>query len=113
MNTSLNHIQNWEELAQEAGWSVANLAKHCGVSVRTIERYFLQSKGRSPRQWFNEKRQQHAMKLLLGSHSVKETANRLGYTYSSTFSREFTKYWGFSPMQAMSGAVKLARTSVV
>jgi len=112
MNTPLNHIQNWEELAQKAGWSVASLAKHCGVSVRTIERYFLESKGRRPKEWFNEKRQERAMKLLLGSYSAKETANHLGYTHSSTFSREFTKYWGFSPMQAMSSSVKLARTSV-
>lgn len=112
MNNRLNLIQNWEGLAEEAGWSVASMAKRCGVSVRTIERYFLQRKGRSPKEWINEKRQQRALKLLLASYSVKETANHLGYTYPSTFSREFAKYWRFTPTRAMLNSVGLARTTV-
>ena len=85
---------------EKAGWSVANLAKQCGVSVRTLERYFLESKGRKPKAWLNERRQQQAMKMLLQSYSVKETARRLGYSWASTFCREFRKHWGFPPAQA-------------
>jgi transcriptional regulator GlxA family with amidase domain len=45
MNTCLHCIQNWLELAQQANWSAATLAKMCGVPVRTLERYFHQANG--------------------------------------------------------------------
>ena|SRR5215469_7549124 len=108
MKIRLRNIENWDELADQAKWSVARLAKQCGVSPRTIERYFLEHKRKSPKVWLNEKRQQNAVELLRKGYSVKETADRLRYRWESTFSREFTKYWGFSPVRAKDADVAAA-----
>jgi transcriptional regulator GlxA family with amidase domain len=43
MNSRVHQIQNWPELARQADWSVALLARNRPVSVRTLERYFLKS----------------------------------------------------------------------
>jgi transcriptional regulator GlxA family with amidase domain len=61
MNSKLNHVKNWPELAQAANWSAAILAKKCGVSVRTLERHFLKEMGKSPKAWLAETRQQLAV----------------------------------------------------
>lgn len=97
MNTKLRNIQNWPELAQQANWSVANLAKRCGVSARALERYFHQAHGESPKTWLAKQRHQRAVELLRDGSSVKETATEIGYRHPSTFAREFKKLTGRCP----------------
>jgi transcriptional regulator GlxA family with amidase domain len=99
MNTKLRlkHIQNWPELAREAKWSVSALAKKCGVSVRTLERFYLKEIGKCPKAWLSEQRQRRAIELLRGGSSVKETAAYLGYKHATHFSREFKEHRGHSP----------------
>jgi transcriptional regulator GlxA family with amidase domain len=96
-NSRLNNIQDWTELAQQANWSASVLAKKCGVSVRTLERYFLKQMGKNPKAWLAEQRQHHAIELLHDGSSVKETAACLGYKHSTHFSREFKEHWGHCP----------------
>jgi len=83
MNTRLHHIQNWPELARAANKSVAALARHCDISVRTLPRYFLKKMGKSPKQWLSEQRLLRANELIQGGSSVKETAARLDYKHQS------------------------------
>jgi AraC-like DNA-binding protein len=97
MNTKLNQIKNWVELAREAKWSAALLAKRCNVSVRTLERFFLKRKGKAPKAWLAEQRQQLAVELLHDGSSVKETAGCLHYKHPSHLTNEFKKYWGHCP----------------
>lgn len=97
MNTRLKHIENWEELAQEANWSVDRLAKQNGVSVRALERYFKGYMGKSPKKWLNDCRQQRAIKLLRAGYSVKEAAVLLNYKHPSHLTNEFKKHWGHCP----------------
>jgi AraC family transcriptional regulator len=111
MNTRLHHIQNWPELAQQVKWSAAALAKKCGVSVRTLERYFFNHMGKGPKAWLSEQRQNQAIELLQKGCSVKETAACVGYKHATHFSREFKRYWGCSAKtrttllsQSMAGA---------
>jgi AraC-like DNA-binding protein len=103
MNTKLNHIKNWEELAQKANWSAQKLAKDCNVSSRTLERFFLETKGKTPKNWLIEYRQQEAQTLLISGLSIKETAVKLGYLHPHHFSREFKKFWGNAPTQLSEG----------
>jgi AraC-like DNA-binding protein len=93
MNTKLKYTQNWVEVAREANWS----AKRCNVSVRTLERYFLKQKGKTPKAWLAETRRQLAVELLRKGTSVKETASLAGYRHASTFAREFKKSTGQCP----------------
>jgi AraC-like DNA-binding protein len=97
MNTRLNHIHNWPELAQQANWSAALLANECGVSLRTLERFFRKQMGNTPKAWLSEQRQKEAAEFLRNGASVKEAAFQFGYRYAHHFSREFKAYWGVCP----------------
>ena len=90
-------MENQRELAQQANWSAATLAKGFGVSLRTLERYFLEEMGKCPQTWLCEERQRRAIELLRDSCNVKKTATLLGYRHTTHFSREFKKHWGHSP----------------
>jgi transcriptional regulator GlxA family with amidase domain len=87
-------------LARQSGWSVAELAKLCGVCVRTMERHFLATRGQKPKAWLVGQRQKQAMELLRDGSAIKETAAALGYDHANHFSREFNATWGFSPRTA-------------
>lgn len=97
MNTKLKHVENWLELAKEADWSAAKMAEMCNVSVRTLERYFLQQMQKPPKAWLIDQRQKRAMKLLNTGFSVKQVTSELNYQHASTFSREFKKFWKVCP----------------
>lgn len=97
MNTKLKHVQNLPELARQANWSAAQLAKMCGVSRRTLARSFKKQFAKSPKIWITEQRQKQAVKLLRDGFCVKETAAELGYNCAHNFSRDFKKHWGYCP----------------
>jgi len=97
MNSKLNYIQNWPELAKQANWSASKLAKICGVSMSTLERYFLKRMGKSPKGWLSGQRQQQAAAILQEGVTVKETAYYLGYKHPSHLTNEFKKHWGNCP----------------
>jgi len=101
MNTNLNNIENWPELAREAKWSASGLARKSGVSLRTLERHLLKHMGQNPRTWLTKQRQECAVGLLRNGNSVKEVAERVGYRHASTFSREFTRHSGCRPKEMM------------
>jgi AraC-like DNA-binding protein len=97
MNNRLHQIQNWPELGQQAKWCAATLAKDCGVSLRTLERYFLKEFGKSPKAWLLDQRHQEGDKLLKVGLSVKETAASLDYKHSTHLSRDYKGYAGCCP----------------
>ena len=97
MNTRLNHIQNWPELARQANWSVAVLAMQCRVSKRTLHRHFLKHMGRSPKAWLIEERQRSALELLRNGSTIKEIATWLGYKQPGNFTRQYKSLWGVCP----------------
>jgi AraC family transcriptional activator FtrA len=99
MNTKLNNIQNWPELARQAKWSASALAKLCGVSVRTLHRHFLQHMGKNTKAWLDEQRQHNARELLCDGSSIKETSACLGYKSQSNFSRHYKHQTGICPSQ--------------
>jgi len=96
--TRLKHIQNWPELARQAQWSALALARLCGVSLRTLERHFLEEMGKSPKKWLSEQRQQRALELIQDGSSVKETAGSLDYKHPSHLSNSFKNHFGHFPM---------------
>jgi transcriptional regulator GlxA family with amidase domain len=97
MNHRLHHIQNWPERTHEAKWCAATLAKNCGVSLRTLERYFLKKMDISPKKWLMEQRQQQASKMLKDGLSIKETAANLDYKHPSHLTNGFKKQCGHCP----------------
>ncbi len=84
-------------MAQLCDWSVVKLARKCNVSVRTLERFFLQTHGLPPREWLSRERQKTAVACLQQGLTVKETAARVGYKTLSGFTRACKRYHGVPP----------------
>jgi AraC-like DNA-binding protein len=93
----LAKIENWIELAMQAGWSARTLARRLNVSLRTLERYFLKTHGKPLRAWLICARLRYGIRLLTQGRSVKETAFYLGYSCPANFTRAFKRYMGISP----------------
>jgi AraC-like DNA-binding protein len=94
MKSRLHDIKNWLEQSRQANWCAATLAKNCGVSLRTLERYFKDKMGKSPKKWLCEQRKQQGSELMQVGSSVKETAAQLGYKHATHFSRDFKQLCG-------------------
>lgn len=97
---TLNHlhqIQDWREKALQTKFAPAALAKDCGVSLRTLERFFVERWGFSPEEWLNEERLRQAPVLLRRERCVKGVAGLLGFKSEFHFSRVFRQHHGFPP----------------
>jgi len=53
------------------------MAKACGVSVRTLERFFLPAFGDTPLRWLKRQRMQRAIELLRDGSTIKKTPPRV------------------------------------
>jgi AraC-like DNA-binding protein len=93
---SLNDIENWPEMGQKANWSAATLARNCGVSIRTLQRFFTKEMGKSPQKWLRRCRLKLAEEKLQQS-TIKIVASELGYKQPNHFSREFKRQYGCPP----------------
>ena len=97
MNYKLNTEQDWLELARQANWSVAALARLGGICTRTLERHFNERYQQSPENWLAEQRWRLVLELLLEGASHKNVHSEAGYQHLSTFTREFKKRFGQAP----------------
>jgi transcriptional regulator GlxA family with amidase domain len=97
MSSRLEFVQDWEMLAQKAGFRPSELAGLCQTSLRTLERHFQRNYGVTVSHWMRELRLGQAYKCLQQGKSVKEVAYDHGYKQMSHFSREFKSQFGVSP----------------
>lgn len=76
----------------------ADLARHCGISVRRLERIMRRKLGQSPMQYYLKVRLQAARNLLFyGDASMKQIASICGFSSPPVFSRAFRRQFGHSP----------------
>lgn len=92
MSSRLDTITDWEKRGRATGYSVSRLAEDCGVTDRTLRRYFLVAFGVGPHAWLNTLRQKDAFAALHEPKSVKEIATAVGYAFASSFSRTYKKF---------------------
>jgi transcriptional regulator GlxA family with amidase domain len=97
MASKLERIDDWIGLASQANFDIHELANHCHVSVRQMERFFKRSFQESPELWLKHLRLQSAQSLLSEGSSVKEVAYSLGFRQVSHFCREFKRFTGTTP----------------
>lgn len=80
--------------------SVADMAERCGMSQPYFRKLFSQKYGMNPKEYLTKLRMEQAERLLMsGDFSVAETAALCGYAEPCHFTREFTKFYGASPLQ--------------
>jgi len=82
------------------------LARHVGVSVRTLTRLFRTEFGMTYPQWRTNTRVFHAMIELAEGATVTQTAHRCGWATTSAFIDTFARTMGQTP-----GAYRSATTS--
>ncbi len=88
---------HWRKLAFASHFKPDSLAQLCGVSLRTLQRYFSRNGSVTISQWLQTIRLHEAYSRLKSGARVKEVAYDLGYKQLSHFSREFKKQYGISP----------------
>jgi transcriptional regulator GlxA family with amidase domain len=78
--------------------SIEDLARHCGVSWKTLERAFGEFRGMTPVAHLRNMRLDAARRALdAGDGGVAEVASRFGFGSSTTFSLEYRKRFGVPP----------------
>jgi AraC-like DNA-binding protein len=91
----LRHITDWEALIVKTGFSLAALAKECGISPRHLQRYAKAVFKKRLGSYIRQFRLAHAHARLLNGERIKEVALNLGYKHVSHFSRCFRKHYGY------------------
>lgn len=96
LEVTIDHIRSHfhEEI------EIAELARVSCVSVSALERRFKKYLHRSPRQFINETRLEHARRLLVdGNDSIANIAAAAGFTDPSYFTRLFSRYFDLTPTE--------------
>lgn len=79
-------------------WSLERMARHAGLSRRTLSRRFADATGHTPLAWLTRARVARAAELLeSGSASLADIATACGFGSQETFRREFQRVQGTSP----------------
>lgn len=103
--SKLHSIEDWMEVARVAKYRSAALAAICGVSSKTVERFFRLKMDATPQQWLSQMRKLEAERLVSSGSTTKAIAGELGYQHTSNFCRAFKREHGFA-------ATALRRTSL-
>ena len=88
---------DWHALAVSAQFRPSAIAEICGLSVRTVQRYFRKSYGCTLGDWMRQYRLELAYQKLSAGEPIKCVALDLGYKQLSHFSRDFKKQYGCAP----------------
>lgn len=89
----------FRRMVRSCEFNAQQLARHCGIGLRQLERHFKEAFGRPPKDWLNEQRMIAATILLKETRNVGLVARHLGYSRQSNFSREFKRRHGVTPSQ--------------
>jgi AraC-like DNA-binding protein len=92
-------------------FAIPELARHCGVSWRTLEKAFRDFRGVTPVAHIRNLRLDQAHKALGdGGSAVAQIAARYGFASPTTFTLEYRKRYGIAPSHAK-GAARTASLS--
>jgi AraC-like DNA-binding protein/tetratricopeptide (TPR) repeat protein len=84
---------------------IDHLARHCGVSTRTLEKAFTDFRGLTPVVHVRNLRLDEAHRALAAREgSVLEVSTRCGFGSSTTFANEYRRRFGVSPSQTLLAA---------
>ncbi len=93
--------QEVESNLQNEQFGVTELAKSVGMSRSNLHRKLQEKTGQSVSQFIREYRLERGREILISEDAnVSEVAYRVGFNSSSYFSKTFTEYFGYPPVEA-------------
>lgn len=95
----LSHIADWAELGRRAHYRATELDQLCGVTRRSLERFFQMRFGKAPQECLDELRHHDLECLLRSERQLKEIAFLAGYKQPSHMTRQFKQRHGVSPSE--------------
>ena len=97
MSKKLQKIKDWEQLARESKFRPGIMAAKCPVSLRHLQRFFVDRFNATPRNWSSALRSRLALQLISQGWSNKAVAAELGFADESHFCHEFKRAYGQPP----------------
>ncbi len=92
-------INEISDRSQE-GWSRERMAKLAGMSVSTLTRQFRKATGYPPNEYLLMLRLKKSLLLLVNPElSISDIADRVGFSDSNYFCRQFKRHYGLSPQR--------------
>jgi AraC-like DNA-binding protein len=77
--------------------SVELLARHCGVSLRTLQNAFMSFRGMTPISYLRNRKLDRARRMLELGASVGTAAGQSGFASVTTFAKEYRRRFGHVP----------------
>lgn len=78
-------------------WTIAELARHCGMGTSSFAHRFRSEAGITPRHWLIEERMRVARQRLADRDGIDAIADELGFSSRYHFTRVFSRLEGMSP----------------
>jgi transcriptional regulator GlxA family with amidase domain len=97
MSGQLLKIHDWESMARQAKFHPAGMAALCSVSLRQMERFFVERFNKTPIAWTRELRCEQARRLIAKGWTNKAVATELDFANESHLCHEFRKVYGLPP----------------
>jgi AraC-like DNA-binding protein len=83
--------------------ALADVARHAGISVRTLQNLYRNFHGVSASAFIKEQKMQRVHRMLsTGDVSVYQAADAIGYSSPHNFSRDFRERFGYAPSDVRS-----------
>ncbi|WP_123027375.1 GlxA family transcriptional regulator [Mycolicibacterium stellerae] len=96
--TELDSVLAWIEQNSHRELTLADIAEHAAMSVRTLNRHFQAETGQTPMQWVTGVRVRHAQELLeRTTHGVERIGRDVGFTSAANFREQFRRLSGVAP----------------
>jgi transcriptional regulator GlxA family with amidase domain len=94
----LSKITDWEARGRKAMWRVKGLANECGVSARSLQRFWKKEKKVRLAKWLEDERFAYACMLLRFTNaSIEEVSKLVAYMRIGSFSHAFRVRYGRAP----------------
>ncbi len=84
----------------EQDLDIQSIAGVAGMSASTLHEHFKQVTTVSPMQYVKSLRLHKARSMLSSGFKIAEVCYGVGYSSPSQFSREFKRFFGFTPSEA-------------
>jgi AraC family transcriptional regulator, transcriptional activator for feuABC-ybbA operon len=98
LKIKLDSVRNMLNTDISNSLDVSHMAKTINISERYFRKIFKKQYGLSPKEFQISVRMNHARFFLeTTDRNIKEIADLLGYSDQYAFSRQYKKYWGYSP----------------